>query len=741
MNLQFRRAILLFFLLEMFCFGRLVCQNNKIDSLIKLIKNSKTDTVRINAMNALGWILMYEKQDSAIKIGYSSLTTALKSGYQKFIGKSYNQLGVYFWMNGLLNSAIINEQKSLEVYKKINHLNGIMAALGNLAAIYNDKGDFYKSIDLYLVSSKMADSIGNKKTICTISGNMGVTYAKLGNYPKALELYTKSLKMAEELNNNNLIALSIGYIGGLYFATKEFKKSLSYYIRALEVNEKQNNKVGISRELANIGLTYWSLGENEKALSYFNQSLEIKKNLSEAGGTATVMHYIGNVYFSKNEFDKAYEYFINTLNIIDKLGFNEMKSNVLGNIGAVYFKKKNYPKAEEYILKSLAINKSGGDLNGIRGNYSGLADLYSKMGKWQKAYEAYLQFSKTNDSLFNKEKSKEMGRIEASAEYEKIHAVTEIAHKKELEKQETISKIEKQRQKAWLIFVLVIALAIGVIAIIIFTSLKLARKQKQIIQLQKNEVEFKNKEILDSITYAKRLQDAILIPEMELKQTFSDAFVLYKPKDIVAGDFYWMHNFNNGNILIAAADCTGHGVPGAMMSIVCSNALARSAFEFKKIKPGEILDKTREIILDTLSKNNADVKDGMDISLCLVNTKTNEIEWSGANNSLVYVSEEKLIEIKSDKQPVGKYINPKPFTNHRLKLKNGDTIFLFTDGYADQFGGPDGKKFKYKNLHQNLLKLSAVDCAIQKESLGRVIDEWRGDLEQIDDICVLGIKI
>ena len=277
--------------------------------------------------------------------------------------------------------------------------------------------------------------------------------------------------------------------------------------------------------------------------------------------------------------------------------------------------------------------------------------------------------------------------------------------------------------------------------------------QKDVITAQKNEVENqkhlveeKQKEIVDSITYAKRLQEAILPAQEMVNKHLPENFILYTPKDLVAGDFYWMEVINEGDkeiTFIAAADSTGHGVPGAMVSVVCSNALNRAVLEFKLIQTGQILDKTRELVLETFSKSTTDVKDGMDISLLAVIRKNNEIveiNWSGANNPLWFIENNEVKEVKANKQPIGKTDNPTPFTTHSIPYVKGTSFYLFTDGYADQFGGPKGKKFKYKQLEELLLELSTKEMSVQKETLNSKFEEWKSGIEQVDDVCVIGIK-
>jgi serine phosphatase RsbU (regulator of sigma subunit) len=261
----------------------------------------------------------------------------------------------------------------------------------------------------------------------------------------------------------------------------------------------------------------------------------------------------------------------------------------------------------------------------------------------------------------------------------------------------------------------------------------------EIVQ-QKALVEEKNKDILDSINYAKRLQDAILPPLNLIREFFQEAFVLYKPKDIVAGDFYWMERAGH-TTFIAAADCTGHGVPGALVSVVCSNALNRTVKEFHITETGKILDKVRELVLETFEKSESNVQDGMDISLFCINSNTREIHWSGAYNSLLYVQNNEMHEVDADKQPIGKVDKPIPFTTHILNLQKGDILYLFTDGYADQFGGPKGKKFRYKRFQEMLLENAGKTMDEQKNLLEVTFAQWKGNLDQVDDILVIGIKV
>ena len=339
-----------------------------------------------------------------------------------------------------------------------------------------------------------------------------------------------------------------------------------------------------------------------------------------------------------------------------------------------------------------------------------------------------------------------------------------------VKKQEELKKLQKENEKGLLLlsakdfelnnthqtinYFIFAILAFLVLVFFIIRSNNLRkqansalRQQKEIIELQKVEVEIqkhlveeKQKEIIESISYAKRLQEAILPPREYINAFVPNNFIIYQPKDIVAGDFYWAEKMDH-LFFIAAADSTGHGVPGAMVSVVCSNALNRTIKEFQITETGKILDKTRELVLETFEKSSSDVKDGMDISLLCIDTASKKVFWSGANNPLWYVQNNELMVIKADKQPIGKTDFSKPFTTHQIPFQENTTFYLFTDGFADQFGGPEGKKFKYKQLSDLLSKSNYLPSEEQKTLIENAFADWKGELEQIDDVCIIGLRI
>ena len=277
--------------------------------------------------------------------------------------------------------------------------------------------------------------------------------------------------------------------------------------------------------------------------------------------------------------------------------------------------------------------------------------------------------------------------------------------------------------------------------------------EKKILD-QKEKIEEAHKEITDSISYARRIQEAILPPTKLVKEYLTESFILYMPKDIVAGDFYWF-DVHDDEVFFAAADCTGHGVPGAMVSVVCANALTRVVGEMKITEPAAILDNVRELVVKNFEKSEQEVKDGMDISFCKLNLKTKELTYAGANNPLYRITKlngeaddktiqnetHMLIEYKGDKQPIGKHANEKPFTQQKIQLLEGDSIFISSDGYPDQFGGPEGRKFMYKQFKKLFLSLNEEAMDRQREQLIEAFNQWKGQESQVDDVCVIGVKV
>src|SRR5690554_5368989 len=284
-----------------------------------------------------------------------------------------------------------------------------------------------------------------------------------------------------------------------------------------------------------------------------------------------------------------------------------------------------------------------------------------------------------------------------------------------------------------------------VITILIFFIVRIHNKEiknSNLLLMRGEIIKKKNTEIISSINCAKRIQEAMLPDDEEIQKCLCEAFVIYMPKDIVAGDFYWIHN-KPSYIYFAVGDCTGHGVPGAMISVMCQTALNRAVLEFSLIQPHRILDKARVLFIEQFNIHNNRFSDGMDISFCLLNKETNILTWAGANNPLYIIKKDsdKVQILKPDKQPIGRFPREKPFSQQEVQLDKGDRVYLFTDGFQDQFGGPKLKKFKPKFFRELLLKTSSLSIPEQRKALIDAFNEWKGNQDQVDDVCLLCVKI
>ncbi|MDF2435824.1 MAG: protein serine/threonine phosphatase [Bacteroidota bacterium] len=566
---------------------------------------------------------------------------------------------------------------------------------------------------------------------------LGAASSIQGDNTHAIEYFTKSLKLIENTNDARGISNALNNIGVIYDGQGDYKKALSYYLRAMKVAESQKSSHLLILSYCNLGNTYRNLGNYPLSIEYLDLALKMSEESLDSMSIGIALHSAGVTYFDAQNYDKALDYNIRSIPYFKAVGDMQGLAEALNIIGNTYKVKGNIDQAISFNKQSLEIAQSALLTANIREASQALFDLYKLKGNYREALAMHELFIAMKDSVTSADSQKELLKQELTYNYEKQKALEAKEHEKQL----AIAAEQKQKQK-----VISYAIAVGMLIVLLFAffvvqRLRLTRKQKMIIEHQKDVVEEKQKEILDSITYAKRLQEAILPTESYIAKVLKESFVLYKPKDIVAGDFYWMEVINNDTILMAAADCTGHGVPGAMVSVVCSNALNRAVLEFGITEPGLILDKTRELVLETFSRSDKDVKDGMDISLISLNLNNAEVKWAGANNPLWYISGGKFNEISADKQPIGSSFNAKPFTTHRLLLQKGDLIYLFTDGYADQFGGPKGKKFKYKPLKDLLSENHKLSCEEQKKILDDAFISWKEGLEQVDDVCMIGIRI
>jgi serine phosphatase RsbU (regulator of sigma subunit) len=554
------------------------------------------------------------------------------------------------------------------------------------------------------------------------------------NLEQSTKLLNKALLIFEQLNNLSRQAKCHSVKSILLGRIANNKEALYHERKALELYIQDENVQGQVNSLTNLSLNFVSDEQNDSSLYYLSKLKRYTSQMDESSkyfmhqNFGTYFYNVRNYQESLKSYQTAYD-IANTLDMVDS------KSTVLMLMATPYIALKQYKLAESSLNKSLAIASGADLLHESNEAYTMLINLNEELGDYKNAFQLKKLNEEIEKKIYNLDKINRINDIESQLE---LSEKEKIIAEKELElKNEQLNNIKAESRITQLIFVVAFSLLIIIFIVIILFRVK---KLNTRIQSQKLMLEQKNTEITDSITYAKRIQAAILPPMASFKEKFPNAFILYKPKDIVAGDFYWMKTVGD-IVLFAAADCTGHGVPGAMVSVVCSNALNESVKELQTGEPAQILEMTRTLIKESLSSEIDNVNDGMDIALCAINYKKMVISFSGANNPLYILRDEKLIELKGDKQPVGNHYKEKVFTEHKFNLEKGDTLYTFTDGYADQFGGPKGKKFMYKKFKDLLIKISTQPIEYQQEVLNQTFEDWKGDLEQIDDVCVIGVKV
>jgi serine phosphatase RsbU (regulator of sigma subunit) len=580
---------------------------------------------------------------------------------------------------------------------------------------------------------------------------IGASYQVRGNFVKAIDSYQKCLNTYEDIGDTKGIASAMGNIGSLYIELKEYSKALGYQMRCLKLVQQIGNLDGVAASLNNISIIYTNLKDYDQAISYAEKSIEMYDLIKDDYGIASANANIGNLFIERKMFAKALPYQLKALDMAAKNEFTQLAITTGAEIGHTYHELKKTDLALKYLREAEKRVNLEPEPSAKMMVTQFMSEVLQDQGNYKEAFKYFEVSQRIRDSLFKGDVQKELTQKELQSEFDKKVAADSLRNVEEKKVTDALilaknSQIEKDKIVKIALYGGLIILILG--GAVMYNRFRIIRRQKEIIEIKNKEteeqkiiIEEKQKEILASISYAKRLQEAILPPRSLITDLLPMSFVMYKPKDIVAGDFYWIDQINNDTLLIAAADCTGHGVPGALVSVVCSNAMNRTVKEFGITEPGKILDKTRELVVETFERSETEVKDGMDISLCLLNKRTNQLQWAGANNPLWIVRNGKIVEFKPNKQPIGKVDKAALYDTHKIQVESGDNIYIFTDGYADQFGGPNGKKFKYHQLVDLMQNIGHLPVSEQHLKLEKEFNDWKGDLEQVDDVCVIGIRI
>jgi len=590
---------------------------------------------------------------------------------------------------------------------------------------------------------------GSPRIQTKILNLMGSYFQVKGDFVKALDYYQKSLKLGEQNKIDEAVLVALGNIGAMYITLNQNKKGLEYQLKSLAIAEKLNNENKLASIYNNLSLLYNNFHEYNKSLEYGKKSLEIYKKMNSVNGICSAYGNIGNAYMGLNNLDEALVNFIKNNELSKKAENHYEECTSSMDIGEIYYKRKQYNLALPYYLKAEKIGEEIEDYGDLRSVYESMYQIYKQTNDLKKALESYEKYVVVYEKLNESNSKDELHKKEIEFEFNKRAVRDSIKNAQgNMLKDEKIKANKAQIDKDK---ILKIALTVGfvlvfIFGIVIFNRFRIIRKQKEIIEIkskqteeQKAIIENKNKEITDSINYAKRIQYTLLAHADFLEDHLGENkyFALFHPKDIVSGDFYWACEQDN-KFFLAVCDSTGHGVPGAFMSLLNIGFLSEAINEKLILQPDKILNYARERLINSISKEEQ--KDGFDGVILCIDKAENKITYASANNSPIIVRDGQIIELPKDKMPVGKGEREDTFTLNEINIQQNDTLYLYTDGYADQFGGPKGKKYKYKQLNDQLLTINSLPLCEQSVALIKNFQDWKGNLEQVDDVCVIGIK-
>lgn len=752
----------------------------ELEEIANTIKNH--DTIRIRAANEIS----FETRTNDIKKAkiYAELGLELAKRLNKdsWLARSHNIYGLVYWNTGEFKLSEFHFLKALEFHQKAGNKKGIAGVQNNIGSLYRDMGKYTEAVNAYLSSVKIKNEINDEKGMINTLNNIGNVYYAEKRYFLAVKYYKESLVIAEKFKEKASLSMVYSNIANIYAQADSIENAYQYDKKALQIREELGDKKGMAISYHNIAFYYRKNKRIDEALMYEQKSLALKKELSDRAGELTSHIGLAEIYGEQKDFKSAESELKAAIIIAKETGLKRNLTTAYRSLADIYFLMGEHKLAYEYLWNFTRLNDSlynsefSSQIAEMNARYE--TDKKEKeitiLTKENKIREIQIRQSALEaekrqrelELISNQKRIQELELNEKASELEKEKLTTEhqsrrmelLTKEKEIQDLNIVKqKAEIKSQKQLVVFIMV-GLALAVLTTLILLNRNAIRKKaNKVLQLQKEEIarqkseveqqkqiiEHKNKEIIDSINYASRIQKAILPKQDEFVSVFSSAFVLFKPKDIVSGDFYWFTKKEN-YLFWVTADCTGHGVPGGFMSMLGISLLEEIINEKNITEPCDVLDMMRLKIIMALKQKGetGENKDGMDMVLCRLDLHKKHLIYAAANNPLWLMRDGKIIEYPCDKQPVGITAgNNLQFHQHEIGLEKGDRIFTFTDGYADQFGGPKGKKFKYKKLREVIEQSSDESLASQNSKLQSEFESWKGDLEQVDDVCVIGVEI
>ncbi len=597
----------------------------------------------------------------------------------------------------LANEALRAAQKlqSGEPYEQ-----GLAESNLNLGFFYYQASQYEEALIRLLQARKLFEKNKNSIGLAKVQLRMGLVYWGIGEFDKALGFVFQSVGIFSKSEKDPEMAWSYFTLGSFYYDLKDYAFALSYYEKALLLFYETNNKTGIARCKNGVGKVYEAMRSFDKALQAHDTAYRLQQELEDLSGMANALNDIGNVYAEVAIFDKALVFYEESLRLRRKTANKQGAISTLLSLGKLHFKMKENPKALQYLKKAL---EQAQEINAKPKTYlihEALAEVYKALKEPWLALEHYEYFLNIKKEILGEEANTRLKNLQTSLAVEKSEKEAEI-----------YKRSNEKLQKAY------------------------------------KEIEQKNQQITDSIRYAKRIQEAIIPDKHYLKRFLPDSFVFYEPKDIVSGDFYWCSSIRQGmeqEFIFAVIDCTGHGVPGAFMTVLANTLLHQIVNEAHIYAPAQILKLLDQKVSAMLRQHGAmqHYHQGMDIALCRVQPLCRKLTFAGAKRPLYFVKDQEMQIIRGNIFPVGasQYKEGVDFQEQEVDLEEEKIFYLFTDGYQDQFGAQAGRKLMQKNFRDLLLSISDLPLEVQAEFLGDYLISWKGALEQTDDILVLGFR-
>ncbi len=739
----------------------IVCLNsiyaiNKIDSLKVLLKNADSDIQKIEINIKIADEYKNTNPDSAdswynkvIRISRNNLNKNYK--FKIYHANALSQLSFIYAINfANFDTAILFLNQALHTLQSIDINNkevdsnyvkrNFASAYNNFAIVYHFQGNNEKAIEFFLKTIRIYEELEYKDGLAGVYNNIAVLHKRQKNYDKTLEYLNKALNISIQLEKKDVIRSINNNLGNVYADKNQYNKAIECYLKFLDLSIELNNSKSIADAYMNLGIVYNETKEYSLSLDYLKKSLEMYKSTNDKISLSNTLENLSYLYLNKSSVATGIE------------------------------REKLLQEAVKYGIQAHKISEEIGAVSNIKAACNRLYKAYENLGDYKNALKYAKQYIETQDSMFNEEKTRALADMETKYESEKKQQ--EIEKQKILiEKKDVEMKKRNLQRNAFIggfIFM-------GLLAFIVFRSYRqkkvanvlISEKNNKLekanieISEQKEQIEKIHKSLTDSIDYALRIQKAALPTDDTLKSCLKQYFLLYRPKHVVSGDFYWITTVNSWTI-IAVADCTGHGVPGAFMSMLGISYLDEIVKKKKITNAAEILNHLRSSIIEALKQKGQanEAKDGMDISIASINKEKKLCYWAGANNPLYIIKNKSIRQlevdkqlndhdnivevIKGDKMPVAIHTNLNKFTNHEIQLEKGDRSYLFSDGFPDQFGGENGMKYKYKPFRALLAQTATLKLPSQGEEIEYNLDKWmqynNNKYQQIDDITILGFE-